>query len=302
MVSVTRKICPGCKQEKDLSEYGPTTGRGMYGRRSRCRECEKLYVRKRNQILRKRHATEGYEVKTEKKCCRCKLVLSVDEFHTKKEVRDGLNGFCKKCSSEACRRWLVNNKKKRKAYRKRYYAKNRERILAKRAEDRKNNPGKARARDKAYHAANLEKEREKCKQYRLRNIEKRRARDRELHAKQRLDPKQNLSFRISKMIGKKLKKGKGGKSWRDLLPYSCETLMRRLKRTIPEGYTWDDFMIGALHIDHKIPIAAFNFEKSEDIDFQRCWALKNLQLLPAQENLKKGARLDCHMQPSLIFD
>ena len=43
----------------------------------------------------------------------------------------------------------------------------------------------------------------------------------------------------------------------------------------------------------------FNFSKPEHPDFKRCWALKNLRLLPAEENRKKGSKLINPFQPAL---
>lgn len=70
---------------------------------------------------------------------------------------------------------------------------------------------------------------------------------------------------------------------------------------MPKGYTWADFMAGRLHIDHKVPLAAFNFTTSEDLDFKRAWALSNLQLLPEADNIAKSDSLDGPFQPSLGF-
>jgi 5-methylcytosine-specific restriction endonuclease McrA len=70
---------------------------------------------------------------------------------------------------------------------------------------------------------------------------------------------------------------------------------------MPLGYTWQDFLSGKLHIDHIIPIAAFNFRSPGDADFKHCWALKNLRLLPAKENMRKGAKLTAPHQPGLAF-
>lgn len=92
---------------------------------------------------------------------------------------------------------------------------------------------------------------------------------------------------------------KGGRSWREFVPYTADELIARLKKTMPKGYTWDDLLCGRLHVDHIIPIAVFNYTSPYDIDFQRCWALKNLRLLPAKENCAKGAKLDKPFQPSL---
>jgi hypothetical protein len=72
---------------------------------------------------------------------------------------------------------------------------------------------------------------------------------------------------------------------------------RHLEKQFLPGMSWEN--MGEWHIDHKIPIAAFNFEKPEDIDFKRCWALKNLQPLWKSENCIKGAKIDKPFQPSL---
>ena len=95
--------------------------------------------------------------------------------------------------------------------------------------------------------------------------------------------------------------GKKNARWEQLVGYSIEALEQHLQTTIPEGFTWADFMSGALHVDHKVPLSAFNFTSAEDLDFHRAWALSNLQLLPAEDNIKKAAKLSAPFQPSLCF-
>jgi hypothetical protein len=75
------------------------------------------------------------------------------------------------------------------------------------------------------------------------------------------------------------------------LPFTIEQLEKRLRSTMPAGYTWQDFMSGALHIDHVLPVDAFEYERPTDPGFIACWALSNLQLLPAADNLRKGNRI-----------
>ncbi|MBA7582514.1 hypothetical protein ES708_24444 [subsurface metagenome] len=96
-----------------------------------------------------------------------------------------------------------------------------------------------------------------------------------------------------------LKVSKNGKGWETLVGYTTNDLKKRLRKTMPKGYTWQDFLSGKLHIDHIIPIAVFNFTKVEHIDFKRCWALSNLQLLPGKENMVKGDKMDKPFQPAL---
>lgn len=115
----------------------------------------------------------------------------------------------------------------------------------------------------------------------------------------RIDLKFNLNSRMSCLIRQSLKSNKAGRHWEDLVEYNLKDLIRRLKKTIPIGYTWQDYMNGRLHIDHIIPKSAFNFTKVKHTDFQRCWALDNLQLLSARENLIKTNKILRPFQPCL---
>jgi len=80
-------------------------------------------------------------------------------------------------------------------------------------------------------------------------------------------------------------------NWENLVGYSLKDLVKRLEETMPEGCNWQNYLDGELHIDHIIPISAFNFTDPEDNDFKCCWALDNLQLLTAKDNMIKGNRL-----------
>lgn len=103
------------------------------------------------------------------------------------------------------------------------------------------------------------------------------------------------------MVRRSLKGSKNGSHWESLVGYTLKDLIRRLKATLPNGFTWDDYVNGAnLHIDHIIPVSVFNFNSVDDIDFGRCWALSNLRLLIARENASKGSSLDKPFQPSFV--
>lgn len=128
-------------------------------------------------------------------------------------------------------------------------------------------------------------------------------------AHHRLDEPKTRAKALRRMVNSRMKTrvrdvllsvgvAKGGKSWLDFVPYTAEELMARLQKTMPSGYTWDDYVSGALHLDHVVPVSAFNFTSPADIDFQRCWDLKNLQLLPAAKNLSKSNKLDKPFQPA----
>lgn len=114
--------------------------------------------------------------------------------------------------------------------------------------------------------------------------------------------KGRIDINVSNAIRLALKGRKNGRSWEGLVGYSCDQLIRRLKRTMPQGYTFNDYLNGKLHLDHIIPISVFNYNSAECIDFKKCWSLKNLRLIPADLNLKKGNKLDKPFQPSLLLE
>jgi len=117
--------------------------------------------------------------------------------------------------------------------------------------------------------------------------------------RRRTDLKYNLNDRMTSSIRMALRGNKKGRKWEDLVGYTLNDLISRLKVTMPEGYTWEDVLGGKLHRDHIVPISAFNFTKPEHADFKHCWALDNLQLLPARENILKSNKLFKPFQPAL---
>ena len=120
-----------------------------------------------------------------------------------------------------------------------------------------------------------------------------------LRKRLKTDLKFNLNHNIRRSIWESLKNEKAGRHWEDLIDYTLTDLIKRLNKTMPEGYTWQDYLQGKLQMDHIIPISVFNFSKPEHTDFKRCWALSNLRLLPAKENLRKSNKLDRPFQPAL---
>ncbi len=93
---------------------------------------------------------------------------------------------------------------------------------------------------------------------------------------------------------------KEGRMWESLVGYTWGDLKRHIEKQFILGMSWENY--GPVwHIDHKIPISAFNFSSPEDIDFKRCWSLKNLQPLWANDNVRKQDKLISPFQPSLLI-
>jgi 5-methylcytosine-specific restriction endonuclease McrA len=125
---------------------------------------------------------------------------------------------------------------------------------------------------------------------------------RQIRKNKRRAPKYRLNATISQAICVSLQGVKAGRHWEDLVGYTLEELIKHLKKTMPEGYHWEDYINGKLHVDHIIPKSAFNFTKAEHIDFQRCWALSNLRLLSAKKNRQKKDKLYKPFQPALKLE
>lgn len=204
-------------------------------------------------------------------CSVCKKWLSLKLFYKDKKQWDGLCHRCHNC---------------RKEYNQGHHRANKE---------------KHNLQAKKWQKTNSEKAKATARLWNERNPEKRKKSNRASAAKRFLTFKGRLTGNIKRAIYRCLKSGKYGHTF-SILGYSVKQLKGHLTKTMPQGYCWEDYLAGKLHIDHIIPISVHNFKTTEDIDFKRCWALKNLQLLPAFENLSKGAKLDKHFQPSLLFD
>jgi hypothetical protein len=113
------------------------------------------------------------------------------------------------------------------------------------------------------------------------------------------NPVKILRDRISHGMRNSLTYSKKGGSWETLVDYSLDDLKKHLEKRFTPGMSWHN--IKDWQIDHKIPVSAFNFKTVKDIDFKRCWALKNLQPLWAKDNQSKGAKLEAPFQPSMAF-
>jgi predicted nucleic acid-binding Zn ribbon protein len=114
--------------------------------------------------------------------------------------------------------------------------------------------------------------------------------------------KSSLSERIRGKISQRVRRLINGErrsiSYRGNVVKLTDTQLRtHFEKRFKPGMTWDNY--GTYwHIDHIVPLRAFNLACDEDI--KKCWDLKNLQPLVAIDNLKKGAILESPYQQGLI--
>lgn len=214
-----------------------------------------------------------------KKCSKCEEGKHLNRFCKKKDGVCGRYSICKKCDSKKQREYQRKNRHKLSITDKAYYENNKEKILKRQRQYNVNNKEKISTNKKRYFQENKEKiynSRKKCQ-----------------------TNKYNLNKNIRTRIGQSLNGNKNGASWEVLVGYTLFDLIKHLQKQFKPGMTFENY--GEWHIDHKIPISAFNFSDPKHEDFKRCWALKNLQPLWAIDNLKKGNRLKKPFQPRLAL-
>ena len=121
-----------------------------------------------------------------------------------------------------------------------------------------------------------------------RKVEEKRAWSRNYyHTKEKLNPKFRVDSAISGGIRFALKGKKAGRHWETLVGYSLQNLIKHLEKQFDNKMSWDNY--GSYwQIDHIKPKASFNYTCPEDLEFQECWSLVNLQPLERIANWEKG--------------
>lgn len=111
----------------------------------------------------------------------------------------------------------------------------------------------------------------------------------------RNDPAFKLKFSIGSRVREGLKKSKGKKldsTW-DHLPYTPQELREHLEKQFEPWMNWDNHGMGegCWQIDHIYPHSKLPYDSLDHPNFQKCWALENLQPLCAIKNMKKGNKV-----------
>lgn len=163
-----------------------------------------------------------------------------------------------------------SSSKSRREKQREYYLKNRERIRKKQQEYYLKNRDKIREQQRVYYAIFREKIENHRRKRRLENPDVR-----AVH---------NLRGRISHIINGNPKED----STMALIGCPREHLMRHLEVQFKKGMSWENYG-QAWHIDHKIPISAFDANKPSEM--RTCFHFSNLQPMWAGDNMSKGGKV-----------
>lgn len=212
-----------------------------------------------------------------KKCTRCSQEKRISEFSRDKSTKDGLNYYCRKCSSAIGLAWQAKNSEKVRAAHAAWYIVHRNEILAKRATYRANNREQIRIYSAAYQAAHRTAEAAYDRHRLQTNLQYRLA-----HA---------LRKRLFKAVRSQLSGGepgkRGGSAVRDM-GCSIVEFKNYIESKFQPGMSWDNWGPKGWHIDHIVPLSKFDLTNREQ--FLKACHYTNLQPLWARDNLSKGAQ------------
>lgn len=237
---------------------------------------------------------------SEKKCSKCLTIKNIDEFHADKSKRDGHYSSCKLCVCERINKWHKKHPDKKKEASKKWYVEHSDQVKARAKKWAAAHPLSAKESRKKYRVNNPDKLNAKTAKWRKEHPYMWKAQYGRSHRKIYSTTKGKLNVCMSGGISKSLQRGlKAGRHWETLVGYTVDQLKKHLEKRFLPGMTWENY--GQWHIDHKTPVSVFNYECPEDVDFKKCWALKNLQPMWALDNIRKYNKLDKPFQPSLTI-
>lgn len=262
-----QKLCKICGIEKDIDEFRKTLCKknNKFYYRNQCKKCENIITNERN----KKYYLDNKE-----------------EINKKNRVR-----YFNKYKND------LDFKNKRTLYSKKYREKNKDIISLKRKERYKNNIEKEKEYKRQYCEKNREKIKEQSKIYYKNNKQKmleyqkeRRKTDKIYKFKKQVRTMLCHSFNRDGHV----KQEKSEKILGCDFPFLYSYLLQTFKNKY--GYEWD--RIEPVHIDHIKPLATANTEQ----EITKLCHYTNLQLLKAEDNLKKSDKLDWNLGKEMSYD
>lgn len=198
----------------------------------------------------------------------------------------GGKGMCKSCYLKG---WNKKNKGYTDNYNKKYYKDNKEKI--------KSHVKKYKRENKKHYLEYRKNKKNEISEYNRKYYKVNRRTIIDKKTKYSLDRRKTdfrfrLKHNVRSLIVIKLKNrllNKNKMSTFSFLPYSIDDLIQHLEELFKPGMNWGNYGFYGWHIDHIKPDCSFKYKSVKDEEFQKCWALNNLQPLWARENLKKGS-------------
>lgn len=311
-----KRWCTICDELKDISNF-----------RTKSAHC--LSCNPKSQLRIKVEENKNLFQQGKRRCSRCKVIKSLDDFGKDKHRTYGYSSYCLECirkyygsnleyikhKEEMIRLRLINKKRcirckeikdlsgfnvVKKKYHDSYCRKCRNLV---KNEKRK----KKLDEEREFENSLLKKKQWKCKKcLKIKSFSEfgtdkrlsigiegtcKKCRNLPKQNKRLNYPKKRLDDRIAAAIRRALSKRKVHKNNKtwDILDFTLKDLIKHLESRFTDGMSWDNMHLW--HIDHIRPISSFNYKSTDDPEFKECWSLSNLQPLWAEDNIRKGSKI-----------
>lgn len=223
----------------------------------------------------------------ETKICKiCGIEKSLSNFYFRNDTKNYRNE-CIKCHSEKTKKYREENKEHLAIKRKKWQEENRDALLLMKAKYRERNRETIREKAKIYYAQNIEdiKARRKLNRTKINETARKYQASKRKSDKIYLLKCQIRHLLVSSFTRKNYVKNS---HLEEIVGMNINELIKHLLQTYKNnyGYEWDG--IESIHIDHKKPL---KYAKTEEDIIKLCY-YTNLQLLKAEDNLKKGSKLE----------
>ena len=291
----TTKFCNSCKKDKSIDLFYKDTSK-KDGLRGPCKDCKKLSYEK----IKKETEEKKEELPKTKKCWDCKVEKNIELFCKDISKLGGYKTQCKECSAKytkeryknpEIKEYIIQKKreyrknpefvqKEREAYKKYYHRPE----IKKRYEEYRNRSDVKEYQTKYYNDP-INKERRLINLIEYRPI---------VNERLRKKYEEDLDYRLKQILRSRLKKALNGRKTKKSLEYiGCDIdfLKKWIEFRFEHDMNWDNYAT-VWHIDHILPIDAFDFTKETDITICNNWT--NLQPLYINENLSKNNKIQLH--------
>lgn len=221
-----------------------------------------------------------------KRCSKCIIYRSLDNYNKSKQSWDKLRPTCKVCLTKE----RAENKDKIRKYNVEYWEKTKDTQLAKHKIWRENNKEHIKQKNKEYrklHGKETDKKTWQKRKKKLQDDEEYKKKCAEWRRKYEKEKREtNINFKLKSNISRRIReilKQKKSQSAMKYVGCSFEELKKHLENSFDEKMTWDNYE--EWNIDHIIPCSSFNMEN--EFELNACFYYKNLQPLWGIDNILK---------------
>lgn len=280
--------CKKCKNEISKKSYHKNIEEN-HRKRKEWRDNNKEIKSAQDKLYReklKNRKPEEVIMPKEKVCARCKRTKTFDNFFKNITAKDGLTGYCKKCTKIKNGKSYQKHRDKRKAQSKQYGEQNKDRIALVKKNYYKKHKRKIKKYKAMWQKKNQKRLSEKAKTYRLEHKEDRNNHD---QSRKQKDINYRMVCNLRTRLSNAMKYFKKSNHTMKLVGCSINELKRYLESQFLQNMTWDNYGRGGnkWSIDHIRPCSSFNLLVSEQQKL--CFHYSNMRPLWNIDNFKKNS-------------